>query len=90
MNAAINATLSRTILTSLTTLITVTCLLLYGGPALNDFSFAIIIGVIIGTYSSIFIASPIVYWWAKKKKVNLRREILDADQDDISSATVTN
>ena len=89
MNTAINATLSRTILTSLTTLITVVCLLSFGGPALNDFSFAIIIGVIIGTYSSIFVASPIVYWWAKKKKVNLRREILDADQDDISSATTT-
>ena len=90
MNAAINATLSRTILTSLTTLITVVCLLLFGGPALNDFSFAIIIGVIVGTYSSIFVASPIVYWWAKKKKVNLRRQILDADQDDISSAATTN
>lgn len=90
MNTAINATLSRTILTSLTTLITVVCLLLFGGPALNDFSFAIIIGVIVGTYSSIFVASPIVYWWAKKKKVNLRRQILDADQDDISSAPTTN
>lgn len=89
MNAAINATLSRTILTSLTTLITVVCLLLFGGPALNDFSFAIIVGVLVGTYSSIFVASPIVYWWAKKKKVNLRREILDADQDDISSAATT-
>ena len=90
MNTAINATLSRTILTSLTTLITVVCLLLFGGPALNDFSFAIIMGVIVGTYSSIFVASPIVYWWAKKKKVNLRRQILDADQDDISSAPTTN
>ena len=89
MNTAINATLSRTILTSLTTLITVVCLLSFGGPALNDFSFAIIIGVIVGTYSSIFVASPIVYWWAKKQKVNLRREILDADQDDISSAATT-
>jgi SecD/SecF fusion protein len=90
MNIAINATLSRTILTSLTTLITVVCLLLFGGPALNDFSFAIVIGVIVGTYSSIFVASPIVYWWAKKKKVNLRRQILDADQDDISSTATTN
>ena len=90
MNIAINATLSRTILTSLTTLITVVCLLLFGGPALNDFSFAIVIGVIVGTYSSIFVAAPIVYWWAKKKKVNLRRQILDADQDDISSAATTN
>ena len=90
MNTAINATLSRTILTSLTTLITVVSLLLFGGPALNDFSFAIIIGVIVGTYSSIFVASPIVYWWAKKKKVNLRREILDADQDDISPTATTN
>ncbi len=81
MNLAIGTTLSRTILTSLTTLITVGCLFIFGGPALSDFSFAIIVGVLIGTYSSIFVASPIVFWWAKRSKTNLRREVLDSDQD---------
>jgi SecD/SecF fusion protein len=85
MNQAINATLSRTILTSLTTLLTVGCLFLFGGKALNDFSFAVIIGVIVGTYSSIFVASPIVYWWAKRSNTNLRREVLDADQEKVIS-----
>ena len=85
MNQAINATLSRTILTSLTTLLTVGCLFLFGGKALNDFSFAVIIGVLVGTYSSIFVASPIVHWWAKRSKTNLRREVLDADQEKVTA-----
>ncbi len=81
MNEAISATLSRTILTSLTTLITIGTLYYFGGPDLRDFSFTIIVGVLIGTYSSIFVASPIVYWWAKTTKKSLRREVLDADQE---------
>ncbi|MFP6873256.1 MAG: protein translocase subunit SecD [Verrucomicrobiales bacterium] len=81
MNLAINTTLSRTLLTSLTTLLTVSCLFAFGGPALSDFSFAIIIGIVIGTYSSIFVASPVVYWWAARSKTNLRREVLDAEQE---------
>jgi SecD/SecF fusion protein len=87
MNLAINTTLSRTLLTSLTTLLTVGCLFAFGGPALNDFSFAIIVGVVIGTYSSIFVASPVVYWWAVKSKTNLRREVLDAEQEVAPPAT---
>ena len=83
MNVAINSTLSRTILTSLTTLLTVISLYLFGGPSLKAFSFAIIIGVIVGTYSSIFVASPIVAFWAKLKGINLRRQILDADQETV-------
>ncbi len=87
MNLAINTTLSRTLLTSLTTLLTVSCLFAFGGPALSDFSFAIIIGVLIGTYSSIFVASPVVYWWAVRSKTNLRREVLDAEQEAAPPAT---
>ncbi|BDS04997.1 protein translocase subunit SecDF [Oceaniferula spumae] len=79
MNNAINTTLSRTILTSLTTFVAVLVLYIYGGTALRDFSFTIMIGVIIGTYSSIFIASPIVYLWSKVRGINLRRELLDAN-----------
>lgn len=60
MNASINQTLPRTILTSLTTLIVVLTLLLLGGEVIRGFSFALFLGVIIGTYSSIFVASPAV------------------------------
>ena len=79
MNLAINATLSRTILTSLTTFMAVLVLFIFGGTALKAFSFAIMIGVIVGTYSSIFVASPIVLIWSRMRGTNLRRELLDAN-----------
>jgi len=63
MNISINQTLSRTILTSGLTFLTVLALLIWGGQVLNGFSFALTVGIIIGTYSSIFIASPIVLFW---------------------------
>jgi len=78
MNSSINQTLSRTILTSTVTLIPILCLFLFGGAVLRDFSLAIIVGVVIGTYSSIFIASPIVLWWTRARgdsTSSLRREI---------------
>ena len=77
MNESINQTLSRTILTSTVTLIAIVCLFLFGGAVLRDFSLAIIIGVVVGTYSSIFIASPIVLWWTRARggASVLRREI---------------
>ena len=65
MNASINETLSRTLLTSGCTLLSVLALFLFGGAVLRDFAFAILIGVVVGTYSSIFIASPIVLWWSR-------------------------
>ena len=80
MNLAINATLSRTILTSVTTFVAVLVLWIFGGSALKDFSFAIMIGVVVGTYSSIFIAAPVVYIWSKKGS-NLRQELIDASLD---------
>ena len=79
MNQAINATLSRTVLTSLTTFVAVLVLFIFGGSALSAFSFTIMLGVVVGTYSSIFVASPIVYIWSKVRGVNLRRELLDAN-----------
>jgi len=79
MNLAINATLARTILTSLTTFMAVLVLYIFGGASLKAFSFAIMIGVIVGTYSSIFVASPIVLLWSRIRGTNLRRELLDAN-----------
>jgi SecD/SecF fusion protein len=65
-NDAINSTLSRTLITSGTTLIVVVVLLIFGGEVLRGFSFALFIGIVIGTYSSIFIASPVVLDFDKK------------------------
>ncbi len=63
VNDSINQTLSRTILTSLSVLFVSVCLWLFGGPALHDLAFPLVIGVITGTYSSIYIASPVVVYW---------------------------
>lgn len=74
VNEAVNQTLSRTVLTSGLTFVMAAALLLFGGQVLNGFSFALVVGIIIGTYSSIFIASPILLWWhdlvQSRKKVS--------------------
>ncbi|MEK6581912.1 MAG: protein translocase subunit SecF [Nitrospirota bacterium] len=67
MNASINEVLSRTIITSLTVLLTSIALFFFGGEVIHDFSLAMIMGVVIGTYSSIFIASPTVLLWGGKR-----------------------
>jgi SecD/SecF fusion protein len=64
-NLSINQTLNRTLLTSITTLLTVTMLLVFGGGAIKDFALALFIGILIGTYSSIFVATPVVLFWHK-------------------------
>jgi preprotein translocase subunit SecF len=63
MNRAVNQTLSRTVMTSGLTFLTVIALFIWGGPVLNGFSFALVCGIIVGTYSSVFVASPIVLFW---------------------------
>jgi preprotein translocase subunit SecF len=68
LNVSINQTLSRTILTSLTTLLVVLVLFMAGGHVINDFAFALVIGIIIGTYSSIFIATPLLFIWNERAK----------------------
>jgi preprotein translocase subunit SecF len=68
INKSINETLSRTILTSITTFFVVVALFTLGGGIIHDFAFALIVGVIIGTYSSIFVASPILLAWQKRVK----------------------
>jgi len=63
INKSVNQTLSRTFLTSGLTFVTVLALFLFGGPVLHGFSFALVVGILIGTYSSVFVASPIVLFW---------------------------
>lgn len=78
MNRSINETLGRTILTGGTTLLSVGALYFFGGTVLRDFAFAILIGILIGTYSSIFIAAPIVWWWSKFRRKSIRKEVLES------------
>jgi len=68
LNRSVNETLSRTLLTSLTTLFVVVTLFVLGGGIIHDFAFALIIGVIVGTYSSIFVASPILLAWQARQQ----------------------
>jgi preprotein translocase subunit SecF len=75
INKSVNQTLSRTVLTSGLTFVTVMALFLFGGPVLHGFSFALVVGILIGTYSSVFVASPIVLFWhdfadSRKKRVS--------------------
>jgi len=64
-NTAINETLGRTILTSGTVMMVVLTLFFFGGPVIHDFAFALIVGLITGTYSTVYIASPVVLFWEK-------------------------
>ncbi len=74
MNLSINQTLGRTLVTSTTTLFVLLVLFIFGGPVINDFAFALIAGVIVGTYSSIFVASPMVHFlsqWQSQRSAAL-------------------
>jgi preprotein translocase subunit SecF len=68
INDSVNQTLSRTLISSGTTFLTVLGLYLFGGEVLRGFAFAMVVGIIFGTYSTIYIASPIVVWWHSFKK----------------------
>ncbi|CCQ90983.1 fragment of Protein-export membrane protein SecF (part 2), partial [Nitrospina gracilis 3/211] len=68
INTSINQTLSRTLLTSGTTLLVVLALFFLGGEIIHDFSFALLVGIAIGTYSSIFIASVFLVFWETRSK----------------------
>ena len=73
INSAINDTLSRTIMTSVTVFLTLLVLFIFGGEVTRGFSFAMLIGVITGTYSSIFVAAPILVDFAKDKPLGMAR-----------------
>ena len=79
MNTALNQTLSRTIITSGTTLLSTATLYFFGGTVINDFAFTFLVGVITGTYSSIYIACAIVLWWHKGKRPELAAPLVDTD-----------
>ena len=71
INQALNQTLSRTIITSGTVFIATASLYWFGGGVINDFAFTFLIGIVVGTYSSIYIASVIVLWWHKGERPNI-------------------
>lgn len=89
VNGSINQTLSRTVLTSGLTFLTAISLFLFGGQVLNGFSFALVIGIIIGTYSSIFIASPILVFWqnlAEERRSTPRTQAVESRVKAISGS----
>jgi SecD/SecF fusion protein len=88
MNEAVNATLSRTLLTSGATLISVLILAFVGGGVLRDFGIIIFIGILVGTFSSIFVASPVVLWWSNRKGGNIRQAVMNtaAKAESMSAA----
>lgn len=83
MNEAICKTLSRTLLTGPTALAPMIVLLFLGNPAMLEFAMPITIGVLLGTYSSIFIASPLVLWYANRTGTSLKRQVLDAQVEQL-------
>jgi len=72
INTSINSTLSRTLLTSITTLMVVVLLYFFGGEGIHAFAFCLVVGVSVGTYSSIFIASPIMFWLISRDQATTR------------------
>ena len=86
MNQSINETLSRTIITSGLTLLSLISLYFLGGPVLEDFAIAIITGILVGTYSSIFVAAPTVLWWSQLRGTSLREELREADEERAAAA----
>jgi SecD/SecF fusion protein len=73
INTSINQTLSRTVLTSLTTMLVVVSLFVFGGKVINDFAFVLLVGVAVGTYSSIFVASPLLLDWPGRRAIRSKR-----------------
>lgn len=75
MNQALNQTLSRTVITSGTVFLATLSLYLFGGGVVNDFAFTFLVGIVTGTYSSIYIASAVVLWWHKGQRPNIGSQV---------------
>jgi len=73
INLSVNEVLSRTVMTSLTTFLATVALLVFGGIVLRDFALALAIGIVVGTYSSVFVASPVVALWRGEKMTEVKR-----------------
>lgn len=78
IDRSLNATLSRTLLTAGSTLLCVIALFIFGGPVIHDFAFALLVGIAAGTYSSLYIASPIVMWWTGNRTDWLKSQVVPA------------
>ena len=76
INVSVNQTLSRTILTGGLTFLSAVSLLIFGGPVLRGFAFAFVVGIIVGTYSSIFIATPIVVLAQRSLETRKKRSVV--------------
>ncbi len=74
VNTSLNVSLSRTVVTSVTTLLVVICLFVFGGEVIKDFAFALMVGVVVGTYSSLYVASPLVVEWQIRGERRKRRK----------------
>jgi len=86
INAALNQTLSRTIITSGTVLIATGCLYIFGGGVINDFAFTFLVGIVTGTYSSIYIASAFVLWWHKGQRPAIGGSGVTMQNTDVAKA----
>jgi preprotein translocase SecF subunit len=76
MNHALNRTLSRTVITSGTTFLATFSLFIFGGGVIHDFAFTFLVGIITGTYSSIYIAGALVLWWHKGHRPKLASQVV--------------
>ena len=83
INEAINTTLPRTLLTSLSTLAVLVALIVLGGPAMRDFSITMLLGIFVGTYSSIYIAAPVIYMCDRRN--NLLHEVQQVAESDATA-----
>ncbi len=73
INLSVNETLSRTIITSLTVFLVLVAFFFFGGEVIHDFSFALLFGVVIGSYSTIFVAAPLIYEWETRKATTKKK-----------------
>ena len=81
MDIAVNETLSRTLITSLTVFLCAVALFIWGGEVLRDFAFALLVGVVTGTYSSVFVAAPIIVdWenWSQSRQRGAKKAVVKA------------
>jgi len=88
INMSLNQTLSRTIITSGTVFLATLSLFIWGGGVINDFAFTFLVGIIVGTYSSIYIASVIVLWWHKGERPNIGASAVAVQQNATAAAKV--